>query len=134
AELHLLGECHYVRLEPELLVGPRGASQPDPGLHLVEHEQCIVVTAHRLHGVQELRPHVVVAALALDRLGHEASDVLRVPPERHPGLAKARASARSTSSWCSATGNRTAGTSILGQSNLGNRSVLVGSVLVSDSV
>ena len=48
--------------------------------------------------------------------------------------ASALASARSTSSRWSASGNRTAGTSILGQSNLGNRSVLPGSVLVSDSV
>ena len=48
--------------------------------------------------------------------------------------ARALAQARSTSSRWSASGNRTAGTSILGQSNLGNRSVLTGSVLVSDSV
>ena len=134
AELHLLGERDDVGLQAELLVGPGRAGEAHPGLHLVEHEQRVVGVAHLLHRPQELRPHVVVPALTLDRLGEEARDVVRLGLEGRPAWARARASACSTSARWSASGNLTAGTSILGQSNFGNRSVLAGSVLVSDRV
>ena len=62
---------------------PGGA---DPGLHLVQDEQRIVGVHELEHGLQELRPHVVVAALALDRLGDERGDVVRVLGERPLGL------------------------------------------------
>ena len=70
----------------ELLVGPRGAGHAAAGLHLVEDEQRVVRAAQLLHRLQELRAHVVVAALALDGLGDEAGDVVRVRRERGLGL------------------------------------------------
>ena len=68
ADLGLLAEGDDVGLDAELLVGPGGAGQAAAGLHLVEDEQRVVLVAQRLHRLQELRPEVVVAALALDRL------------------------------------------------------------------
>jgi hypothetical protein len=61
------------------------------GLHLVEDEQCIVGVAQRLHRLEELGAHMVVAALALDRLGDEARDVVRVALECLPRLGQGRA-------------------------------------------
>ena len=86
ADLQLLAERDDVRLHAELLVGPRGAGHAAAGLHLVEHEQRVVLVAQRLHRLEELGAHVVVAALALDRLGDEAGDVVRVRGERGPSL------------------------------------------------
>ena len=40
---------------PELLVGPGRPGQAAAGLHLVEHEQRVVLVAQRLHRLQELR-------------------------------------------------------------------------------
>ena len=41
------------------------------------------------HGLQELRSHVVVTALALDRLGNERRNVVRVLGKRTLGLRSA---------------------------------------------
>ena len=85
-ELDLLGERDHVGVHPELLVGPGRARGAHPGLHLVEDEQR-VVRVHQLdHLGEELGPDVVVSALALDRLGDERGDVVRVLGERPPGL------------------------------------------------
>ena len=87
-----------------------------------------------LHGLQELGAHVVVAALALDRLGDEAGDVVRVRARtRARACASARSLGRLDLAEVSPAGSD-AGTSMRGQPNLGKRSVLTGSVLVSDRV
>ena len=54
--------------------------------------------------------------------------------ERRRAWSSACCSAATTSSRWSSSGKVIAGTSIRGQSNFGNRSVLFGSVLVSESV
>jgi hypothetical protein len=77
---------------------------------------------------------VVVAALALDRLGDEAGDVVRVLAEGRLGLAHRVLLGEPTSSRCSLSGKVIAGTSIRGQPNTGKRSVFTGSVLVRESV
>ena len=50
------------------------------------------------HGLQELRAHVVVTALALDRLGNERRNVVRVLGKRRSAWRSARSSAAITSS------------------------------------
>ena len=119
---------------PELLVGPRGAGHAAAGLHLVEHEQRVVRAAQLLHRLQELRAHVVVAALALDGLGDEAGDVVRVRRERGLGLRQRPLLGLGDGGRRSSIGKWIAGTSMRGQSNFGKRSVFTGSVLVSESV
>ena len=78
AQLHLLGERHDVGGQAQLLVCPGRSGGPGAGLYLVQDEQGVVLVDELLHGLQELRPHVVVAALALNRLGDERGDVVRV--------------------------------------------------------
>ena len=75
-------------VDAQLLVGPRGSGHPAAGLHLVEDEQRVELVAQFAHRGEELRPEVAVAALALDRLGDEAGDVVRVRLERRAGLAQ----------------------------------------------
>ena len=78
ADLRLLAEGDDVGRDAELLIGPGGAGHADAGLHLVHHEQRVELAAQHLHRLQELGAEVIVAALALDRLGDEAGDVVRV--------------------------------------------------------
>ena len=75
----------------QLLVRPRGAGGADAGLHLVEDEQRVVIMHQLDQPLEELGPDVVVAALALDRLGDEGGDVVRVRRERGLAPAPARA-------------------------------------------
>ena len=86
AHLGLLAERDHVGRDTQLLVGPSGSGHPAAGLHLVEDEQRVELVAQLAHRGEELRPEVAVAALALDRLGDEAGDVVRVRLEGRPGL------------------------------------------------
>ena len=88
ADLGLLGERDDIGLDAQLLVRPRGSGGADSGLHLVQDEERIVGVHQPEHGLQELRSHVVVAALALDRLGNERRNVVRVLGEGPLGLAQ----------------------------------------------
>ena len=88
AHLGLLAERDHVGLHVELLVGPRGSGHPAAGLHFVENQQRIELVAQLTHGREERRPEVPVAALALNRLGDEARDVVRMGLERRTGLAQ----------------------------------------------
>ena len=135
ADLRLLGERDDVGGDAELLVRPRGAGRADAGLHLVEDHQRVVIVGELLHPREELGPDVVVAALALDRLGDERGDVVRVRGERALGLLqRAGLGGLDLVAGGRRAGSGSPGTSMRGQSNFGNRSVLFGSVLVSDSV
>ena len=86
ADLGLLGERDDIGLDPQLLVGPRGSCGTDAGLHLVHDEQRIMGVHQLEHCLQELRPHVVVTALALDWLGNEGCNVVGVVGEGSFGL------------------------------------------------
>ena len=97
AELGLLGEGDDVGLDAQLLVGPRRAGGADPGLHLVEDEQRVVIM-HELaaSAAKNSGADVVVAALALDRLGDERRDVVRVVRERPLALVRSACSSAAT--------------------------------------
>jgi hypothetical protein len=84
AHLHLLSEREQVGLDAEMIVGPEPAGQPDPCLHLVEHEQRLVLVGKAPQLAQELDPEVIVAALGLYRLDDDRRDV--VLPLRERGL------------------------------------------------
>ena len=73
-------------MQAELLVGPGRAGGAGAGLHFVQDKQRIMIMSELLHGLQELRPQVIVTALALDGLGYERGDVVPVLGERLPGL------------------------------------------------
>src|SRR5690606_37125162 len=86
AHLDLLRERDDVRRQAELLIRPGRPGGPGAGLHFVDDEQRVVFVRQALHRLEELRAHVVVAAFALDRLGDERGDVVRVVGEGLPGL------------------------------------------------
>ena len=129
ADLRLLAERDDVGLHAELLEGPGRAGEAAAGLHLVEDEQRVVLEAQRLHGLQELGPEVVVAALALDRLHEEAGDVVRVLLEGRPGGGERLALALHDVG-----GRDRYGDGMRGQANCGKRATFTGSVFVSDIV
>ena len=60
------------------MVAPGRAGRPRSGLHLVDHEQGVVAEAEVLHGQQEFGAQMAVAPLALNGLGDETRDVVRV--------------------------------------------------------
>src|SRR5262245_35852824 len=57
ADAKLLAEYDDVRGKSELPIRPGRARQPTAGLHLIDHEQRIVLMAHPLHRLEEFMPH-----------------------------------------------------------------------------
>ena len=74
---HRLRNDHEVGLDAEVLHREHSPSPPEPGLHLVRHEQDAFPVADSAQAFHELRGRGQEAALALLRLEHDRRDVFR---------------------------------------------------------
>ena len=70
-----LGRGHHVRLDARPLVRPELAGAPHAGLHLVQRQQQAELVAAAAQVAQEIERGGAHAALALDRLHHDARGV-----------------------------------------------------------
>jgi hypothetical protein len=66
-----LGDAHHVGCHAAALMGEEAAGAADAGLHLVEHQEQLVLVAQFAQAPQERRRHHPHAALALDRLDQD---------------------------------------------------------------
>ena len=66
-----LGDAHHVGRHAAALIGEEAAGAADAGLHLVEHQEQLVLVAQFAQAPQERRRHHPHAALALDRLDQD---------------------------------------------------------------
>src|SRR3972149_428684 len=82
ANLGFFSEHQDVGREAEVLIGPHFSREPDTGLHLVDDEQELVLEGELPQFAQELRPKVIVAPFALDRLDDERRDLVGVVFDR----------------------------------------------------
>ncbi len=77
---HRLRNDHEVGLDAEVLHREHSTRAPEPGLHLVRHEQDAVPVADSAQAFHELRGRGQEAALALLRLEHDRRDVYPATP------------------------------------------------------
>src|SRR5262249_22362505 len=76
-----LGKSHDVRSDAAALIGEEFPRPPDPGLHLVEHQQQAIFVAQPPKRPQELGWHHAHAALPHDRLDQDRGGF---PPDPTP--------------------------------------------------
>ena len=120
-------------VQAEVLVRHMQPVIPIPALNLVDDEESAVVVRLALQRLEKRGTEVIVAALCLDRFDDDGGHVVGVSVNARSISSNERCSAAATSRSTSAvTGKRSFGFVTRGQLNFGNRSVLTGSVFVSE--